>query len=801
MNGLLHDLRYAARMLLKRPAFTALAVLTLALGIGANTAIFSVVNAVLLRPLPYENPDQLLAVYEKRINLGRERGFVSAPDFIDWRAQNSVFENIAAYSSWSANETSGDEPQQVAATVASADLFPTLGVSAALGRTFGSSEDLPGADRVVVLSHAFWQRRFASDASVVGKPITLNGNAYTVVGVMPRSFQFPDKQTEFWAPLAIDPAQGGNRAQHGLSVIARLKSGIPLEKARAEMLTIASRLEQQHQVNTGHSVNLFPLQSEIVGPIRQPLLVLIGAVGFVLLIAGVNVANLLLARLAGRQKEIAIRTALGASRSRIVRQFLAESILLSLLGGTCGLLLAVWGTDVLVAMSPADTPRVSEVKVDGVVLGFTLFVSLLPGLLFGFLPALQSSQTDVNHGLKEGGRTGGSDVRSRRVRGALVIAEVASALVLLVGAGLLLKSFVRLRETSSGLNPAGVLTAQISLPRAKYGQPPQQAAFTQEVVQSLQTTPGVTSAGAVVGLPLSGPIASRYFSVEGRPPTRPGEGSNAQFNVAAPGYFETVGIPLLRGRVLGGRDIIGQPEVVVINEALARKFFPDEDPLGKRIQIGDQPWHTIIGIVGNVRQTGLHMEPAPEFYQSLLQNPLPFMALTVRTARDPKTLAADLRSVVRGIDRDQPLFDVKTMEEVVSGSMASRRLTMVLLGSFAVLAILLAAIGIYGVISYMVAQRTHEIGIRMALGAQSRDVMRLIVGHGLTLAVIGIAIGVVASLALTRLLSTLLFGVSANDPSTFLAVSLLLAAVAFIAGYIPGRRATKVDPIVALRFE
>ncbi|MDQ3118655.1 MAG: ABC transporter permease, partial [Verrucomicrobiota bacterium] len=639
------DLRHAARMLLKQPAFTAVAVLTLALGIGANTAIFSVVNAVLLRPLPYKNPDQLVAVYEKRVTLGRERNAVSAPDFIDWRAQNTVFENTAAYASWSANETSGDEPQRLVATLASADLFPALGVSPALGRAFTGEEDLPGTDRVVVLSHAFWQQRFGARASILGKPITLNGNKFIVVGVMPRGFHFPDKETQLWAPLAIDPANTGNRAQHGLSVVARLKSGTSLEKARSEMVTIARRLEQQHQVNTGHSVNLFPLHSEIVGPIRPALLVLIGAVGFVLLIAGVNVANLLLVRLAGRQKEIAIRTALGASRSRIVRQFLSESLLLSLLGGACGLLLAVWGTDVLIAMSPANTPRVHEVKVDGVVLAFTLAVSLLPGFFFGFLPALQLSQTDVTHGLKEGGRTGSSDVRSRRVRGALVIAEVASALVLLVGAGLLMKSFVRLRATDSGLHPAGVLTAQISLPRGKYGQPQQQAAFTQEIIQRLQNAPGVTSAGAVVGLPLSGAPASRYFSVEGRPPTRPGEGSNAQFNIASPGYFETVGIPLLRGRLFSERDLIGQPEVAVINEALARKFFPDDDPIGKRVQIGDQPWHTIVGIVGNVRQTGLHTEPAAEFYQSLLQDPLPFMALVVRSQRDPRSLATDLRSV------------------------------------------------------------------------------------------------------------------------------------------------------------
>ena len=789
------------RQLLKSPGFSIITICTLALGIGANTAIFSVVNAVLLRPLPYSNSEQLVAVYEKRVTLGRERNAVSAPDFIDWRAQNSVFQNLAAYASWSANETTGAEPQRLAGTLASADLFATLGVSPALGRTYTAEEDLPGTPRVVVLSHALWQRRFNADPSIIGDSIALNGHNYNIIGVMPRGFQFPDKQTEFWTPLAIDPADSGNRAQHGLSVVGRLKPGVPLEKAHAEMVGIAGRLEQQYQVNTGHSVNLFPLQAEIVGPIRPALLVLLGAVAVILLIATVNVANLLLVRLAGRQREISIRTALGASRSRIVGQFLTESVFLSLLGGICGLLLAVWGTDLLIAISPPDTPRLEEVNVDGRVLGFALAISLLPSFLFGLLPLLQLSRSGLSNGLKEGDRSGGSDARTRRMHGSLVIAEVACAVVLLIGSGLLLKSFVRLREINFGLNTANIVTAQISLPRAKYGEPQQQAAFTGDVLRRLATAPGITSAGAIVSLPLGGPTASRYFSVEGRPPTRPGEGLNAQFNIASPGYFETVGIPLLRGRLFSERDAMGRPESALINEALARKFFPNEDAVGKRIRIGEQPWHTIVGIVGNVRQTGLHVDPAPEIYFSLLQDPLPFMALVARSPRESASVAADLRAVVRSIDREQPLFDVKSMEEVVSASVGPRRLTMLLLAGFAFLAILLAGIGIYGVISYMVARRTHEIGIRMALGAQSRDVVRLIVGHGFVLTMIGIAIGLTLSLGITRLLSTLLFGVSSTDPSIFLAVCLLFAAVAVIAGYVPGRKATKVDPMIALRFE
>jgi putative ABC transport system permease protein len=801
MSTLLRDLRHGVRTLLKQPGFTAIAVLTLALGIGANTAIFSVVNAVLIRPLPYKNPDQLIAVYEKRPALGRERGFVSPPDFIDWRAQNTVFENIAAYTSWTANRTDGDEPERIVGTLASAELFPTLGISASLGRTFSTDEDRPNANRVVVLSHRLWQRRFASDASIIGKPVMLNGNSHVVIGVMPRSFEFPDKQTELWAPLALDPADTGNRGLHSLNVVARLNDGVALPAARAEMAMISDRLAQQHAVNTGHSANLFPLYAEVVGPVRPALIVLFSAVGVVLLIACVNVANLLLVRGAGRQKEIAIRSALGASRSRIVSQLLAESILLATLGGALGLLLAVWGTDLLIAISPADTPRLNEIKADRSVLGFTILASLLPGIVFGLLPALRLSRPDIMHGLKEGGRTGMSDASSSRVRNSLVVSEVALALVLLVGAGLLLKSFVRLREINPGLNPTGVLTAQVWLPRAKYREPQQQAAFTKEILQKLQALPGVKSAGAVADLPLSGPGASRYFAIEGAPPTRPGEGRNASFNLATPDYFQTLGIPLIRGRNLDARDIQGAPEVAVINEAMARRFFPDEEALGKRIRIAEQPWRTIVGVIGSVRRSGLETEAMPEMYYPLLQEPLPFMALLVKTTRDPRTLTADLRNAVRAVDRDQPVFEVKTMDDVVKGSMSSRRLTMVLLASFATMAIVLAAIGIYGVISYLVTQRTHEIGVRMALGAQRGDVLRLILGHGMVLAAVGIALGVMLSLGLTRLLSGFLFGVSSTDPWIFLAVSILLAAVALLAGYIPGRRATKVDPMVALRAE
>jgi len=801
MRTFMQDLRYGVRMLLKRPGFTFIAVLTLALGIGANTAIFSVINGVLLRPLPFAEADKLVRVYEKRLKLGRQRNAVSAPDFIDWRSQNRVFEDIAAYAPWSTNLTGGDEPMRLAGTVTSASLFSVLGVRPQLGRTFLAEEDQPNGDRVVILSHGLWQRRFGSDTGVVGRSIVLNGASFTVVGVMPAGFEFPSKETELWAPLGLDPSNQEGRGSHYLDVVARLKPGVTLQQAQANMETIAGELEKQYQVNTGHGVNIFPLYEEIVGSVRTALLVLLGAVGLVLLIACANVANLLLVRTVARQKEIAIRTTLGASRRRIIQQLLTESILLGVLGGALGLLLAVWGTDLLINISPSNMPRMSEITIDYRVLGFTFAISLLTGVIFGLLPALQALRFNINESLKSEGRgVVGSSSRSR-ARSVLIVTEIALALVLLVGAGLLIKSFKRLGEVDPGFKPDNVMTMQLSLPRAKYGKPEQQSAFIQQVLERIEAVPGVGSVSMVAAPPFSGFTASRYFQIEGRPPRPAGEGFNAGYNSASPNYFQTLGIPLRRGRDFTRQDVMGTPEVVIINEAMARRFWPDEDAIGGRLRIGEDAWRTVVGVVGDVRHTGLDEEPKPEMFYPYLQSPLSFMTLMVRSATDEKSLRASIQREIRAVDPDLPVYGIKSMEQLISESVSPRRLNMILLTTFAIVALVLAALGIYGVMAYSVSQRTHEIGIRMALGAQRGDVLKMIVGQGLILTLTGIGIGLAASFGLTRLMASLLYGVTATDPLTFIVVALVLGTVALMASFIPARRATRVDPMEALRYE
>ncbi|MEK6299557.1 MAG: ABC transporter permease [Acidobacteriota bacterium] len=818
METFLHDLRYGSRMLLKRPGFTAVAVLALALGIGANSAIFSVVNGVVLRALPYKDPEALMMVWNRRPLLQAQAGMnefpVSAADFVEWRDQNQVFEQIAAFHTQPFNITGAGEPEFLGGVRSSAGLFSLLGVEAKLGRTFLPEEDQPGAGHVVILSPGLWERRFGSDPQIIGQKLTLNDEPYTVIGVMPPGFQFPRKgempagyqfprQADLYTPLAWTPAQVGNRGRNFLAVVGRLKPQVGIAQAQAGMHEIAERLTQQYpQFNSNKEVFIVPLHQQVIGKVRTALLVLLGAVAFVLLIACANVANLLLARAASRQKEIAIRTALGASRWRVIRQLLTESVLLSLAGGTLGLLLAMWGIDLLLAISPANLPRVDAIGVDGRVFGFTLAISLLTGIVFGLVPAIQASKPDVNEALKEGGRA--SSVSHNRFRGALVVSEVALSLVLLIGAGLMIRSFVRLLNSSPGLDPENVLTLDVGLPRTKYTGP-QQVAFFQQVIERLRALPGVKSAGAVYPLPLSGAEEGMGFGIEGRADSAPGERYNAGPRWVSPGYFNTMGIALMKGRELSERDGGDSPRVLLINEAMAARYFPDEDPIGKRVafdQVNNAPnWREIVGVVGDVKHSAMDSDPKPEMYFPFTQYPSFFMTLVVRTSGDPLNLVAAARSEVLAVEKNQPISNVHTMEELLSNSIAQRRFNMLLLSVFAGVALLLAAVGIYGVMSYSVAQRTHELGVRMALGARTSHVLALVVKQGMTLALIGVGIGLAASFALTRVMASLLYGVSATDPLTFSVIALVLASVAFLACYLPARRATKVDPMVALRYE
>ncbi len=801
METLWQDLRFGFRMLAKSPGFTAVAVLTLALGIGANTAIFSVVNAVLLRPLDYSDPDQLYVLWGHHPQIGRE--VASLPDFVDWREQNQSFEDLAAMSRRSMNLTGRGEAERVIGARVSASLFPLLRVETIRGRAFSPEEDRPGAERVAILSHGLWQRRFGSDPAFVGETITLDGESYAVIGVAPPEFQFPGR-VEVWIPLAmeVDPTE---RRGDFLLVLGRLKPGVTQEQAQAEMTTIAQRLEQQYpNSNTKWGIEIVSLHEQVVGNIRPALLVLLGAVGFVLLIACANVANLLLARAAAREKEIAVRAALGAGRGRLVRQLLTESLLVAIIGGALGLLLALWGIDILLALNPDDVPRLSGVGVDGWVLGFTLGISLLTGILFGLVPAVQISRPDLHESLKEGGRTSGGSLR-HRTRHILVVAEVALALVLLIGAGLMIRSFDRLQRVSPGFNPENLLTMRISLPPAKYPERQHVLNFFDQLLERVRSLPGVQSASTIDNPYIGGGGNYLSFIVEGQPTPPLDQVVDAQVRSVTPGFHRMLGVPLLRGRSLTGQDGPGNRLVCVINETMARRYFPDRDPLGQRVAFdgpdGQPRWREIVGVVGDVRQGGLDAEPYPEILLPEAQRTIPAITLMVRTANDPHTLAGAVRGEVQAMDPDQPVYAVRTMDDIMKASVAQRRFNMLLLGSFAAVALLLAAVGIYGVISYSVSRRTHELGIRMALGAQPRDIFKLVVGQGMVLVVIGVGIGLAASFGLTRFLSSLLFEVSTTDPATFAGVSLLLAAVALLACYIPARRATRVDPLVALRYE
>ncbi len=806
METLLQDLRFSGRMMLRSRAFTLVAIFALALGIGANSAIFSVVNAVLLRPLAYEEPDRLMILWEKARTQDTSVAYLN---FVDWRDQNQSFSDLVAFRRESFNLTEAGEPERLSGRMVSAAFFRTFGASPAMGRDFLEEEDRPGSAPVVILSHGFWKRRFGSDPGVLNSQLMLSKKSYTVVGILPESFQF-GAGADVYVPIGHFADRYQQRGSHpGIYLIGRLKPGVTEEQARADMDAIMARLGEQYPMsNADRRTHLESLYENTVQGIRPTLFILLGAVGFVLLIACANVANLLLARAAVRQKEIAIRTALGASRWRVVRQLLTESVLLSLVGGTLGLLIALWGTDFLVSTIPDSIPRLAEAGIDVRVLVFTLVVSVITGLVFGLVPAFQASKTSLNESLKEGDR--GSTGGRHRVRSVLVVAEVALALVLLIGAGLMIRSFIQLNEIDKGFNPTNLLTMSLSV-ATKPDEANKVKDFFEQLHQNVSRLPGVESVTYSNGLPFLGAIETS-FQVEGRPPA-----DNAQPNMTVEyfvhrDYFKTLGIKTLKGRTFTEQDKRESPPVVVIDETLANQYFPGEDPVGKRLGFTgpNAPMFEIIGIVDHVKHYGIDGEVPvdPQFYLLFDQVPNQFvsdltsrMALTARTSGDPMSLVSAIRGEVMAADKNQPVFAIQTMDRVIEQSIAARRFSMQLLIIFAVVALVLAAVGIYGVMSYSVTQRTHEIGIRMALGAERRDIIRLVVGQGLILTLAGVGIGVIAAFALTRVMSSLLFGVSVTDPVTFAALSAVITIVAIAACYIPARRATKVDPMIALRYE
>ncbi|MCI0339292.1 MAG: ABC transporter permease [Acidobacteria bacterium] len=789
----------------KNPGFTLIAACALALGIGANAAIFSVVNSVLLRPLHYPNSDRLMTIWEDhQARGGPKLEYTTPPGFEDWRDQAQSFEHVAALQDWRPTLTGLDEPEQLIGAAVSHNMFSLLAVPPIQGRTFRPEEDQRGANRVVIISHGLWQRRFGADPAIIGKTITLGGESHTVIGVAPADFKFPIiGNVEIWRTIRPLIGDGCQRGCLTIRVMARLKPGVTIEGARSELTTIARRIEREFpETNTKVGVSLISLHEYLVGDVKTPLLVLLCAVGFVLLIACANVANLMLARSATRDKEIAIRSALGAGRWRIVRQLMVESGILALIGGALGLLLAYYLINLLIAFSPDGTPRVDEITIDRRVLGFTFGISMLTGLLFGLVPAWQISKTDLNQSLKESNKSTQISRRGRRSLNALVIAETALALVLLAGAGLLMKSFLQLQRVSLGFNPKNVLTALVLLPRVNYPERQQITAFSTQLLDRIESLPGVLSAGSASSLPLSGFNTDSNFLIEGRPAPPPNQQPVAWYSSVSTDYFRTIGMQLRAGRWFNERDNMNSPLVVIISETMARRYFPNENPIGKRIGNGrPDRWREIIGVTADVKHFGLSQNARPAMFFPQLQEPVRRMYIVVRMEGDPSKAVPTLRGEVSAIDKNLAVSGVRVMEEIVAGSIAPERFTLLLLGIFAALALALAAAGIYGVMSYSVAQRTQEIGIRMALGAQTRDVLRLVVGHGMLLTLCGIAIGLAGSFALTRLMTTLLFGVSATDPITFVAVSLLLIVVALIACLLPARQAAKVDPMIALRYE
>ncbi len=806
MDNLINDIRYAVRSLVKRPAFSLIAVFTLALGIGANSAIFSAVNALLLNPIQLTGLDRVVTVWDRFAERGVDHNEVTMANYLDWKSQNQSFEHLALSRWWSANLGGVETPERLQGSLITANYFDAVGVKPILGRGPLEEENQPGRDAVAVIGYNLWQRRFGGDPNILNKTITINGITRTIVGVLPEGFNYP-KGAEIYSPIAITPELARSRQSHSYYVVGRLKPGVTTQQAQAEFDTITTRLAQQYpEANTGWSANVIPIVKDTVRMYDTALWVMMGAVGFVLLIACANVANLMLARATGRQKEIALRSALGASRWRIVRQLLTESLIIALVGGTIGVLVAVWGVDLLRAANPGEAakfaPGWDRLGINLAVLLFTVGLSLVSGLIFGIFPALQVSKPNLNNSLKEGGRTGSGG--SNRLRSSLVVFEIALSLILLVGAGLLMRSFMSLMNTNPGFNSDHLMTMTMVLPSAKYKEPAQKVAFYSDLVQRAQNVPGVQSAAAVNYIPLGGSNSSDDFLVEGVPEPPPGQEYGGRYRVCTPDYFQTMGITVLRGRSFTHQDKVDTTPVVIVNETLAKKHWPNGDAIGKRIRFYGQPdknpWMQVVGVIQDVKHD-LNLAVTPEFYLPYAQDPWTSMVLVARTTVEPSSIAGALRQQVWSIDKDQPVFEVKTMDEVRSGSVALYSFSSVTLGIFAGVALLLASIGIYGVMAFAVSQRTQEIGIRMALGAQTRDVLKLVIQHGMGMALLGIGIGLLGAWGLTRFLKQLLVGVTTTDLLTFGVVSGCLLVAALLACFIPARRATKVDPLVALRYE
>ncbi len=799
------DVRLGVRTLVHSPIFTVVTVLSLALGIGANTAIFSVVNGLLLRPLPYPESERLVDVWHtppQQSFPGLDRFSVSPANYLDWKAQSTAFEQIAVYGFTGLSLSTSNDPLPLIAATVSSDFFSVLQSNAMQGRTFTPDEEQPGRDQVVVISHGLLQRAFGANTNIIGQSLTLNSRSFTVVGIMPAGFEFP-READMWVPLAWDDKERQTRSIHDYLVIARLKPNVSVQQAQAEMSTISSRLEQQYpEENKGWGAVVIPVRDDLVGDVRRPLLVLFCAVGFVLLIACANVANLMLARGANRQKEMAVRMALGAGRARLVRQLLTESILLAVTGGLLGLLLAIVGSKMLVRLG--NLPNSGDIGIDTWALGFTLLVSFAAGIIIGIMPALQFTRTSVSETLKQGsGRTGGSALK-QHTRKALVISEVALSLVLLIGAGLMIRSFWKLQNVDPGFDTSNALTMSVVLTFTRYPEPHQRLAFVDRAIEQIRAVPGVVSVGTTTRIPLAGGGSTQPFSIEGRPAGAIAEQPMAQTRYISPDYFRAIGIPLRQGRFFSDQDRDNSVPVVIISEAMARRFWPGENPVGRRLTPSfhlEQGPREIVGVVGDVKTSGLDVDASAMMYLPFKQAPLPFLSFVVRTASNPKALIQPVSQAVYSIDKEQALTDVQTLDEVFAASLSDRRFNMTLLLTFAGVALLLAAVGVYGVMNYTVTLRRRELGIRMALGAKARDVLRLVLGQGLMLTLIGVGAGLISAYALTRLMASLLYGVTATDYLTFASVSAVLIAVGVAASYVPARRATKVNPTIALRTE